>query len=208
MDFNKLAHRLRTQDNAGSAHPIFCVQKQVETYGINPNYHHDGSVLIHDGEPISEDTLSEYDLTEDDCERVFYAYHWETVTSHFTRDAAEAYQAQNFYRLGKSRIFVESQHRAWEWNDVVEMLKAATWFEPPSEAVVKEHFQKHGGSWLARLDLPSSKSKHRPVVMCLTGNAYDDAREIGLRPDEFLWRPISRDGIPVYYSAMIPADSP
>lgn len=192
MDFDNLAERLRTQDNACTADPVFCVQKRDMVWGIDPAYDHDGSVLIHDGEEMESGDLEAWGLTEDDCQRVYYVYRWETVTVHLTRDAAEEYRRENAHNLGRSRIFVESQYKAREWNAVVKMLNAATWFYAPSPEIILRHVSR-GGLWMWRW--PSGTLK---LVHVDSNNHHDYLH----------WRPVDENALPVFYQDLIPVKTP
>ncbi|OKP30173.1 hypothetical protein [Serratia fonticola] len=47
-----------------------------------------------------------------------YAWQWEYVNAHFTREAAEAFINRKKHDYGKMQIFVDSQYWAWEFNAI------------------------------------------------------------------------------------------
>lgn len=47
-----------------------------------------------------------------------YAWEWEYVNSHFTKEAAEAFIKRKSHDYRELRVFVESQYWAWEFNAI------------------------------------------------------------------------------------------
>ncbi len=60
---------------------------------------------------------------------------WEYVTAHFTKDAAEAFirRKKHDYRKGM-RVYVDSQHYAWEFNAIKEAILDGTLTYTPKVA--------------------------------------------------------------------------
>ena len=155
----KLAHELRTQDNRITAHPLFCVEVKVRTYGLDPMHHYDGYVWLENDDCEAcyegDDELIEhfdeqlkyaedYDLNahqigimerfkedpewEDDLEELgyykcYYEERWEFKTAHFTEKAAKDYIRINGHNLPERRIYVTSQYRCYEFNELIEYIK-------------------------------------------------------------------------------------
>ncbi len=55
-------------------------------------------------------------------EKIYYAEYWETVTVHFTEEAADTYATQNAHNLGDHRVYVTSQYRCHDWIDLRKFL--------------------------------------------------------------------------------------
>ncbi len=113
----EIGEEIRTQDNAGTTHPIFAVQQKIRDYG----YHRErgeGRVWINeDGdEPADGDTTG--------CEMVYYRDRWEFITACFTRVAAQRYIDENQHNLKEPRIYVYSAHRNLEWRRIRDALAA------------------------------------------------------------------------------------
>jgi len=113
----EIGEEIRTQDNAGTSHPIFAVQQKVRDYGYGREYC-DGVVWINgDGdEAASGDTTG--------CERTYFRDRWEFVTACFTRVAAQRYIDENQHNLKEPRIYVYSAYRNREWQEIREALAA------------------------------------------------------------------------------------
>jgi len=102
-----------------------------------------------DHEPTEEETeafIATLDDVRDSCEAredvvlpggskleiTFYQQHWEFVTAHFSRSAAEHYMHSNMHHFRHgARIYVTSQYRCHEWNAVRKLLM--TFPDPPGE---------------------------------------------------------------------------
>ena len=58
------------------------------------------------------------------CEydQVFYQEGWEYVSSHFTREAAEAFIERKGHDYRELRVYVDAQVYCWEWNMIVKGL--------------------------------------------------------------------------------------
>jgi len=153
-DRDLLAARMRNQDNCATAHPLFVVQQVVRIYGMDVSYvgtyvwmkdcdgedtHETDADLIAYLRELEQDAprdeAEQLMLPTHDCDIVLSDYGYEKigyheyhahVSAHFTRMAAELYISQNSHNLKKPRIFVESQHRCYEWIEVVNHIKA-TW---------------------------------------------------------------------------------
>ena len=129
-----LANRLKTQDNRITANPLYCVQQKRRIYGIDLEY--DPQILYQWAEDPdyswetreeAEQELLKDDISLDDFEKyiqeVGYIDIWEFVTAHLTEKAAQLYIDQNKHNLKSPRIFVSSQYRCHEFNNVIEHLK-------------------------------------------------------------------------------------
>lgn len=55
-------------------------------------------------------------------EKIYYVAYWETVTVHFTEEAADLYVKQNAHNLGEHRVYVTSQYRCHDWIDLRKFL--------------------------------------------------------------------------------------
>lgn len=144
MSFTELdlvAGLLKTEDNCGTADPIFTVQQRVRVYGADPDYG-GGTVCWLDTEG-SEVTLErdpeKFKLLElmhgmdvGDLEgigidisswsRTCYREDWEHVQAFLTRNAAESFCRREAHNLRKTRIYVDSAHRNPEWRWLRELL--------------------------------------------------------------------------------------
>lgn len=128
-----IGERLRTQDNACTADPIFVVQQRRRTYGFDPSVSDDHVVWIHSDECVEATSEETKDLEEkfdescgeepDGWRRTAYQDTWEFVQPFFTRAAAEAFIAANSHRLTAPRIDVDSAYRNPEWQAVRAFLK-------------------------------------------------------------------------------------
>jgi hypothetical protein len=119
--FDTFLHELRTQDNAATAYPLFCVQQKRRIWGFDPRFDfldfvwqrvddfewrvtdddiqdviYEELVEVH-GEPASDvDEVVDDRVrnpTDHGWEKVYYEDTWEFVNAHFTRRAAEIYIA-------------------------------------------------------------------------------------------------------------------
>ncbi|MDR7109243.1 hypothetical protein [Pseudomonas frederiksbergensis] len=71
---------------------------------------------------MDEDDQWEY-LSECDSHTVTgWNERWEIVNSHFTKDAAEAFIRRKKHDYGEMRVYVESQHYAWEFEAIKEAI--------------------------------------------------------------------------------------
>lgn len=124
-----LAHELRTQDNAYTAHPIYIVQEEEFIYGIDSEYcdeYHwlfpdDGEVFTvpEDGEglPLDEEQAEEFGY-----EKVYYHRQWKFKCAHLTLKAAEQYIETQRHNLKNPRVYVDSMHRCPEMIAIREFL--------------------------------------------------------------------------------------
>jgi hypothetical protein len=146
----ELQKRLNTQDNLATANPLYCVQQKRRIYGVSPAYHDTKQAWVEDSESVTFNTnkdlehslINDYGIDPEKAEtlsqgdyavhikeynlhfrRVNYIEIWEFVTAHFTNAAAKFYIEQNRHNLTEPRVYVDSQHRCWEWNTVVKVLK-------------------------------------------------------------------------------------
>jgi len=146
-----LEHRLRTQDNRATAWPLYVVEQRERIYGLDPQwsdsdtgyiwqYQDDHSVYYEtDLDLLAEHCMGltegrvDYDfaqiegrdeVTLEDCEyeKIYYTVRWKFVCAHLTEEAADLYVEQNAHRLTQPRVYVTSQYRCHEWQDVMLLL--------------------------------------------------------------------------------------
>lgn len=124
----ELAERLRTQDNACTAHPVFTVQQRKRIAGIDTQWT-DNVMWIEDtnecGPERSAELEAEWERTgeePDECTRTGYVDEWEHVMTFFTNAAALDYIERNRHRLTDPRIYVDSAYRNPEWQQVVKFM--------------------------------------------------------------------------------------
>jgi hypothetical protein len=139
-----LVEEMRTQDNASTKHPLFIVQQKRRTYGMDADiddipfvwrWKEDWEYTCEPGaivQQIREDVHTAHEVVhlEDDeidpeelgYERLAYVEHWDFVTAHFTRKAAQRYIDENRHNLSDPRIYVSSQYRCREWIETIGAL--------------------------------------------------------------------------------------
>jgi len=134
IDLKKLAHELNTQDNRATAYPLFCVEVKRRIYGENM-CNPDGSIWVwpKDAEcsfDTKEEAIAhfrEYGYADaefiDKLEEIEYEEYWEFDTAHLTEKGANAYIRINGHNLPERRIYVTSQYRCHEFNDLIDWLK-------------------------------------------------------------------------------------
>jgi hypothetical protein len=129
-----LAKELRTQDNTITSYPIYVVQQKKEIWG---NYNGGGNGIIYfwidDPEywwrtkEEAEKAVLEYnqklDNFDDYIEKIEYIISWEYLTAHLTKKAAELYIKHNSHNLNELRIYIESQYRCHEFNQLIDIIK-------------------------------------------------------------------------------------
>jgi len=135
----QLLERLETQDNRATAHPIFLVQQEYRVYGIDPQYCRTryNSIWVYKDDPeytyetedearkaFSDDEYMHEESFEDKYEEIFYHTGYQYVCAHFTEAAAQNYIDQNKHNLANPRIYVDSQHRCYEWIETLEAIKS------------------------------------------------------------------------------------
>lgn len=82
--------------------------------------HDDGDPFsLEDGIDPNSDRIT---IGSREYERIYYEKRWKFVSAHLTEAAAEAYIEQNRHNLKHPRVYVESQHRCWEWQHAVRFL--------------------------------------------------------------------------------------
>lgn len=147
----RMSSAISAQDSAGTAHPIFMVQRSRRVYGFDPDYA-DGSGVWLDDEgnevrdwdfmcPSCQRPLTKASFRDErceDCGGVFdpgyfsvthtaYQDFWENVQPFFTRQGAEEYLCINGHNLQGERpprIYIESAFRNAEWQAVRGVLLA------------------------------------------------------------------------------------
>ena len=141
----RIAARLADQDNRGTMHAAYEVQKAVRRTGMDPRDVDNCKILwVHHGEEIpsslwriadqayEDDATSFIDPEETDTiyqmdhlERIGFVLDWETVQTCFTQEGAQAYINRNGHNLddhAPPRIMGESFHRNHEMIAVRELL--------------------------------------------------------------------------------------
>jgi hypothetical protein len=138
-ELDLVAGLLKTEDNCGTADPIFTVQQRVRIYGIDPDYdstacwiNEDGREITLEGDPEkfkllelmseSSDDLGDLDIHFTEWSRCRYRDVWEHVQAFLTRNAAESFCRREAHNLRETRIYVESAHRNPEWRWLRELL--------------------------------------------------------------------------------------
>lgn len=123
-DLALLRHRLRTQDNASTAYPVYTVQQKRRIYGLTDDWE-DGFVwLDEDGEEIPDDEVEAHreDYPGDRLRRVGYKDVYEHVTSCLTAHAAGQFIMRNGHNLCEPRLWIASAHNNFEWRQIVAYL--------------------------------------------------------------------------------------
>jgi len=144
MDINKLKHKLNTQDNLATSHPLFVVFEKFKIYVSESD-----DVCYYDhsqGEEIDLDNLMKDVCAEDedvhgyyceddddkidylrnhgyDIEKMYYTLVDRFATVCLTRDGAEAYLRVNGHNLNQPHIFVASAYRNQEMIEIQEYFK-------------------------------------------------------------------------------------
>ena len=128
-----IAQDVATQDNDGTADPMFVVQSKKRVYGLSEDYASEYEWISDDADRIMADaetvvkleaafkescdiviTIQDTDDPESETayERIWYVDEWEFVTCCFTRNAAEDFIARNKHRYnGELRISTDSFYR-------------------------------------------------------------------------------------------------
>lgn len=134
-DFRYRAERMRTQDNACTANPIFIVYEKERIYGMDPAYADENIVWIDSGNDYAEadekkakalERYYNYFGTEPrNWTRTAYIDCDKFSTVCFTRQGAEDYINAHKHNLKRPHIYVEHLHRRnWEMNSVRSFLEA------------------------------------------------------------------------------------
>jgi hypothetical protein len=97
-----LSSELQTQDNLGTADPLFIVEERERIYGVGGDYQ-EGQELVGDEESDGEG------------EMVGYVDRWRFVTAAFTRKACQEYIEANRHNLTDPRVYVATAYRNREW---------------------------------------------------------------------------------------------
>lgn len=83
---------------------------------------------------LCEDDQWEYLAECDDHTVTGWNERWEIVSSHFTREAAEAFIRRKQHDYGEMRVYVESQYYAWEFEAIKEAILNGTLAFTPKAA--------------------------------------------------------------------------
>jgi hypothetical protein len=130
--FRDLAQKLRTQDNACTADPIYTAQEEVTVYGYEEDWGGDLEWFRDDDDhaaatPAQARRLEALYQSNGEARsgwiRTFSRKHWEIRETFLTLDAANEYIAtrQRKHR-GKLRLYVESAYRNPELRKLREQL--------------------------------------------------------------------------------------
>ena len=128
-----IAQDVATQDNDGTADPMFVVQSKKRVYGLSEDYTDEYDWISDDADRVTADsdtvikleaaiqrscdsviTIQDVDDPESETayERIWYVDEWEFVTCCFTRNAAEDFVSRNKHRYsGELRVITESFYR-------------------------------------------------------------------------------------------------
>lgn len=125
-----IGERLKTQDNCGTQHPMFCVQVKIRDVGYDSAYFDDH--CWHDA--ANEEYLFDDDPgfkgkpEGEEWDEFGYKDRWETVMVAFTRKGCEDYIERNGHNEkhrahnGEIRIYAESFYRCPEMIAIREFL--------------------------------------------------------------------------------------
>lgn len=142
-----IGEHLRTQDNLGTAFPIFCVQvlERIGPIDVDSadNYYfynsEDCTPIYEDGSDPDEfrrcKVLDDHDLLPDHITKDGYKKQWITVTSCFTRKAATDYIEATKHRYTEyfgMRVYVDTLHANEEMIALREFLLSLT---PEQQAI-------------------------------------------------------------------------
>jgi hypothetical protein len=113
-----------------TANPIFLVQKRERVYGFDSQYIDDYIWINVDNDHAEADTRTakRLDALDDDgrdtspWEKVYYVDRWEYVSTHLTKEAAEAFIVHKKHDYAQLRVYVDCQVYCWEFNTIVEGL--------------------------------------------------------------------------------------
>lgn len=111
----ELGMELCQQDNRITSNPLWQVQEQRKVW-VGREHGEHSQWVDSSGEICDEDDSERVD-------EVFYTLRWQFVTAHLTERAAQRYIDENLHNLTNPRIFVSSQYRCHEFNELVEILK-------------------------------------------------------------------------------------
>jgi hypothetical protein len=126
----EIGHNIRTQDNAITALPIFCVQQRERIWGVDSDYASGVAWVDPDSDYREADTALAFHLERrwlaggqtKNWRRIGYIDRWAFVTACFTRAGCEAYLEVNGHNLKHPRIYVETGFRNKEWETVRNLL--------------------------------------------------------------------------------------
>ncbi len=88
---------------------------------------------------LDEDNQFDFLGERDDHTVTGWNSHWEVVSSHFTKEAAEAFIERKRHDYGELRVFVECQHYAWEFEAIKEAIISGRlqYVEPESKELAR-----------------------------------------------------------------------
>lgn len=123
----KMLSVILTQDNLGTAHPVFVVQTEERDYGINHEYSYDGYIWydIKQGERVCDRELEgELEVADAACrsrtesgnrladfEKRYYRTRWNDIQWFFTDEGAKQYIKNEGHNLRNPRVYVKSFYR-------------------------------------------------------------------------------------------------
>lgn len=122
-EMTQLARELRTQDNAATQDPLFCVYEKRRVYGVSPDYTDTFTWVSTDGEGVEADAEESARLdrlsreytggreTLEDWRRVGYLERDEFVTACLTRKGAQSYIDRNGHNLRQPFVYVRGLYR-------------------------------------------------------------------------------------------------
>ena len=113
---SKMGEALRTQNNRGTADPLFVVEKRRRDHGYQIGYA-DGYEWLdaeNDYESADDDKAAELDRDEEEGDdtsawvKTGYRDRWEFVTACLTEVGCKNYITANGHNLGETRIYAHS----------------------------------------------------------------------------------------------------
>lgn len=134
----KIGQQLRTQDNCGTADPIFYVQVRKRVYGVDPD-RDDNQVEWKDADFDSVEIPEDADPAEppDGVTAVYYVLRWEVVQVAFTREGCVEHlrtNGHNYQIYAGVRIYADTIYRCPEMLAIRNFLMR---LPPPSNEEVE-----------------------------------------------------------------------
>lgn len=128
----ELAGRIRSENNAGTADPIYCVQQKRLQWGMDPcsgegtvewlNHGGDYETATPEEHARLERLFSDGDDAPSGWVRCAYIEVWEDVNPFLTREGADRYIASNRHNLNEPRVYVNPACCNPEWKFLRELV--------------------------------------------------------------------------------------
>lgn len=135
LDLTAIQHELKTQDNAITADPLFCVYQKRRVCGMDADYSEQYAWIHVDSDYAEADekqvkTLERYEKRTGEAlngwRKVYYSEYNQFVTACLTRKGCEAYLDRNRHNLRDPFIYVESMYRNEEMKELRNALLQGT----------------------------------------------------------------------------------